>query len=96
MKKHKLNHEEQEILTAFERGELSPTVDSQDQVKRLTKIFKAAGNKSKRVSLRMHEWDYIRAKELALQDGLPYQTLLSSILHKYFTGKLIEVRQANA
>ena len=94
MKKSNLNLEEQAILTAFENGELAPIKDSQAEVKRITKIFKAAGNKSKRVSLRMYDWDYLRAKELALQEGLPYQTLLTSILHKYFTGQLREVYKA--
>lgn len=92
MKKINLDAEEQAILTAFEQGDLQPIPNSQAEVARLTKVFKAAGNKTNRVSLRMNDWDYRRAKEVALQEGLPYQTLLSSILHKYFTGKLSEVR----
>ncbi len=90
IKKYQLDQEEQDILSAFENGDLKPIPHSKTEVTRLTKIFKAAGNKTNRVSLRMTENDFIRAKETALQEGLPYQTLLSSILHKYFTGQFIE------
>jgi predicted DNA binding CopG/RHH family protein len=90
MKKYQLDQEEQDILSAFEKGDLQPIPHSKTEVTRLTRIFKAAGNKTNRVSLRMTENDYIRAKEAALQEGLPYQTLLSSILHKYFTGQFTE------
>ncbi|MCX7124011.1 MAG: antitoxin [Gammaproteobacteria bacterium] len=94
MKKYQLDQEEQGILSAFEAGELQPIPNSQAEVTRLTKLFKAAGNKTNRVSLRMSENDYLRAKEVALREGLPYQTLLSSILHKYFTGQFAERKSA--
>ena len=90
MKKYQLDQEEQDILNAFEAGALQPIPNSQEEVARLTHLFKAAGNKTSRVSLRMSESDYLRAKEVAMQEGLPYQTLLSSILHKYFTGQFSE------
>ncbi len=96
MKKYHLDTEEQEILEAFEKGELKPIPNSEAEVERLTQIFKASGNKTNRVSLRMSEWDFLRAKETALQEGLPYQTLLSSILHKYFMGQLVERRRQTA
>ncbi len=94
MKKYQLDQEEQDILNAFEEGKLEPIPNSQAEVARLTSLFKAAGNKTSRVSLRMSENDYLRAKEVAMQEGLPYQTLLSSILHKYFTGQFIERRSS--
>jgi len=94
MKKHQLDQEEQDLLNAFEAGKLEPIPNSAAEVARLTQIFKASGNKTSRVSLRMNENDYLRAKEMALQEGLPYQTLLSSILHKYFTGKFTERKNA--
>jgi predicted DNA binding CopG/RHH family protein len=90
MKKYPLDQEEQDLLQAFEEGTLQPLQNSQAEVARLTRIFKTSGNKTNRVSLRMTENDYLRAKEEALQEGLPYQTLLSSILHKYFTGQFTE------
>lgn len=96
MKKYQLDPEEQGILDAFENGELQPVPNSEKEVARLTNLFKAAGKKTSRVSLRMNENDYLRAKEVAMQEGLPYQTLLSSILHKYFTGQFIERRSSGS
>jgi len=94
MKKYQLDQEEQDILNAFEEGKLEPILNSKAEVARLTSLFKTAGNKTSRVSLRMNENDYLRAKEVAMQEGLPYQTLLSSILHKYFTGQFTERRSS--
>ena len=56
--------------------------------KRFQKIAKVHALKNKRVSLRMSEWDFARIQEEALTVGLPYQSLLSSIIHKYLTGQL--------
>ncbi|MDD2461202.1 MAG: hypothetical protein GX748_13350 [Lentisphaerae bacterium] len=44
----------------------------------------------KRVNIRMAERDLVRLKKTALHEGLPYQTLLSSILHKFINGRLVE------
>ena len=67
MKKYQLDQEEKDILSAFENGDLQPIPNSKMEVTRLTKIFKAAGNKTNCVSLRMTENDFIRVKETALQ-----------------------------
>lgn len=87
-----LDPEEQAILDAFEQGEIEPLQNSDAEVQRLTALFKASGNKNNRISLRLNDWDFRKAKEVALQEGIPYQTLLSSILHKYFTGRFTEAR----
>lgn len=90
MKKHKqrLNAEEKAILKAFESGKLNSVPKLSSEKKRFCNIAKAHGNKNRRVSLRMTEWDFIRIQEEALKEGLPYQSLLSSIIHKYLTGEL--------
>lgn len=46
--------------------------------------------KDKRVNIRMAERDFVRFQKTSVQEGLPYQTLLSSILHKYINGRLVE------
>jgi predicted DNA binding CopG/RHH family protein len=86
--KQKLNLEEQAILKAFESGKLHSISKVGPEKKRLQNIAKAHGIKNRRVSLRMTEWDFVRIQEKALKEGLPYQTLLSSIIHKYLTGQL--------
>lgn len=85
--KQKLTPEERAILTAFESGKLRSIPKLENEKKRLQNIAKAHGIKNRRVSLRMTEWDFIRIQEEALKEGLPYQSLLSSIIHKYLTGQ---------
>ena len=86
-RKQKLSAEEKEILDAFESGKLRSIPHLAVEKKRFQNIAKAHGLKNRRVSLRMSEWDFIRIQEEALKEGLPYQSLLSSIIHKYLTGQ---------
>lgn len=88
--KQKLNAEEKAILTAYESGKLHSVPKLKTEKKRLQNIAKAHGIKNRRVSLRMTEWDFARIQEEALKEGLPYQSLLSSIIHKYLTGHLVD------
>lgn len=90
MKKHKqkLNAEEKTILAAFESGKLRSVPKLQTEKKRFQNMAKAHSIKNRRISLRMTEWDFEKIQEEALKEGLPYQSLLSSIIHKYLTGQL--------
>ena len=90
MKQHKqkLDAEEKAILTAFESGKLRSVPALNAEKKRIRNIAKAYGIKNRRVSLRITEWDFMRIQEEALKEGLPYQSLLSSIIHKHLTGHL--------
>ncbi len=83
----KLDAEEQAILDAFEKGELQSVPNVESEIARTREIFKAHGKKTKRVNLRMTEWDYAKAQEKALQEGIPYQTYLSSLIHKALSGQ---------
>ena len=47
-------------------------------------------NKTRRVNLRMTERDFNLAHSRAREEGIPYQTLLSSVIHKYLSGRLTE------
>ena len=87
-RKQKLNAEEKAILTTFESGKLHSVAKLSTEKKRFQNIAKAHGIKNRRISLRMTEWDFTRIQEEALKEGLPYQSLLSSIIHKYLTGQL--------
>lgn len=84
----KLSAEEKAILTAFESGHSRSVSNVKTEKKRIQNIAKAHGIKNRRISLRMTEWDFMRIQEEALKEGLPYQSLLSSIIHKYLTGQL--------
>jgi predicted DNA binding CopG/RHH family protein len=88
----KLNQEEKEILKSYENDEWVSVSDPSEIAK-----YKAAAKntfkKDKRVNIRMSEIDLELLQERALIEGLPYQTLMSSVLHKYVTGRLTDKNQ---
>jgi predicted DNA binding CopG/RHH family protein len=84
----KLDAEEQDLLDSFERGEWK-TVDNFEEVKAQAK--QAARNylqKNAKINIRLSSSDLMRIKQMAAYEGLPYQTLIASILHKYSAGHL--------
>ena len=86
----KLDSYEKEIFAAFEQGTLNSVADLKNEMADAREAAKNTFNKNKRVNLRMTEQDFDLAHIRALEDGIPYQTLLSSIIHKYLTGRLVE------
>lgn len=86
---NKLNQEEKEILESYENDEWISVSNPSDTAK-----YRAAAKntfkKDKRVNIRMTEMDLELLQERALIEGLPYQTLMSSVLHKYVTGRLVD------
>ena len=86
----KLTKEEKELLTSVERGEWKQIPDFESEVSRYRQAAKATIRKDKRVNIRMTERDFVHLQKRALQEGLPYQTFISSILHKYINGQLSE------
>ncbi len=87
---YKLDDEEQEILDALESGQLEPLANSKEEAKKLRAAARAYINKSHRVNIRLTEWEYQKAQENGLRSGIPPTTLIASIVHKFFTGQLIE------
>ena len=81
--KIKLDKEEQELVDSFERGEWR-SVPNFDQEKKLyQKIAAATFKKDRRINIRISTKDLHGLQKRALEEGIPYQTLISSILHKY-------------
>jgi predicted DNA binding CopG/RHH family protein len=85
----KLDEYESEVLTAYEAGELV-SVASKDELEKLRAAARATGTKDRRVNIRLSSADVRDIQALALREGIPYQTLIASILHKYVTGRLVE------
>ena len=85
-----LDAEEAQMLRDFEAGHFKPVVNEKKEIKRIKQLVAEKHNKVKRVNLRMTLADFMRAQAKALEEGLPYQTLLSSVLHKYLTGRLFD------
>jgi predicted DNA binding CopG/RHH family protein len=85
-----LDEEERELLESYERGEWVPIADKEAVVVRLKVAAANTLRKDRRVNIRITGKDLEALQALALEEGIPYQTLMSSILHKYVTGRLIE------
>ena len=49
-----------------------------------------AANKTRNINIRISEYDIEKVKQRSAEEGIPYQTLISSIIHKYITGKLVD------
>jgi len=86
----KLTPEEESLLGSVERGEWQRVTDFPQESARYRETARATLRKDKRVNIRMSEHDLVRLQKTAAREGLPYQTLISSILHKYINGRLIE------
>ena len=82
-----LDAEEQSLLDAFEKGKLK-SVASKAELARLRAASRATAVKDKRVNIRLSSIDLQDIQAKALEEGLPYQTLIASVLHKYVTGRL--------
>ena len=90
--KKRLSAEEREILEHFERGDLTPVSDAQREMETAQHAARNTFNKTRRVNLRVTERDFNLAHARAREEGIPYQTLLSSVIHKYLSGRLTENR----
>ena len=90
--KDDLTGEERDILERFERGELRRAPDAERQMHLARQAARNTFNKTRRVNLRVTERDFNRAHARAREEGIPYQTLLSSVIHKYLSGRLAEKR----
>jgi predicted DNA binding CopG/RHH family protein len=80
---------EQQLLADFEAGELR-SVAMPALLSQLQKAAKATGLKDQRINIRLSSADLQAIRTRALQEGIPYQTLISSVLHKYVSGTLPE------
>ena len=90
MKKNiKLDSEEQEILESFEKNEFV-SILSVSRRKELIEMAKNTNKKTKRVNIRLSERDFEQINIKAIEENIPYQTLIGSLIHKYLDGRLIE------
>lgn len=87
----KLDREEQELSDAIERGEFKEVEHMEEEKKRLVSYAKytlALEKKDKRINIRVKHSDLDTIRHRAEQNGLPYQTLMSTILHQFAQGKI--------
>jgi predicted DNA binding CopG/RHH family protein len=94
MKKIILDDEEKDILESYERGEWMPVKNPKKEIETLKRYAKNTLQKDKRINIRMTSKDLDLVQVIAVQEGIPYQTLVSSIIHKYVSGYLVERKKA--
>ena len=89
MKNINLDQEEQDLLAAFDAGEFQSTMTPERK-----QFIEAAAAKmckqDKRINIKISERDLTAIQKRAMEEGLPYQTLVASILHKYVSGTLYD------
>jgi predicted DNA binding CopG/RHH family protein len=94
MKKTTLDNEEKNILESYELGEWKSVKNQKKEIKKLSEYARNTIKKDKRINIRMSSKDLDQVQVIAAQEGVPYQTLISSIIHKYVSGYLIEKKRA--
>ena len=88
MKKVKLDKEEAALEKEIENGEWVAVPDLENEINKTRVQAHHSLNKNKKINLRLSDWDYTKIKIKAVQEGLPYQTMISGLIHKYVTGQL--------
>jgi len=84
-----LDKYEIELLAAYDAGTLKPAA-TKDELARIRQAARATAVKDQRINIRLSASDLRDIQVKALQEGLPYQTLIASVLHKYVTGRLAD------
>lgn len=86
----KLDVDENEILDEFEQGNLKSIAPQKTDLAKFKAAATATFIKERRVNIRLSTPDLMDIQARALEEGLPYQTLIASVLHKFVSGRLIE------
>ena len=86
----KLDMFEQDILNDYELGELKSISPSKADLGKFKAAATATFIKDKRINIRLSSPDLMDIQARALEEGIPYQTFIASILHKYASGRLLE------
>jgi predicted DNA binding CopG/RHH family protein len=83
-----LDEQERDLRDAVEKDELVPVPDQEEWKEKLVRAARATIAKNRHISIRLSEKDIMLIRAKALELGLPYQTLIGSIIHQYAEGKV--------
>ena len=87
--------EELEIVEYIENGHPQSVSDKENKIQLIKKAVSEKYNKRKAINIKVLESDLERIKAMALQEGMPYQTLINSVLHKFVTHQYQETKNAS-
>jgi predicted DNA binding CopG/RHH family protein len=85
----KYDEEEKNIIDAYESGKMKLSTPSEKELQNIKAIAKSTFKKDKRITIRLYDHDYKGIRKKALEMGIPYQTLISGMIHRYIEGELI-------
>ncbi len=83
-----LDQEEKELMESIDRGEWQSAKNIDQEKEEAIQAARNTLKKEKRINLRLTQKDYHKIQIKAIEEGIPYQTLISSIIHKYLNGSL--------
>ncbi len=86
-----LNKDERELLESVEAGEWRRVSHREDEVSRYQEYASSTFKKNRRINIRISSKDLNALQKRALREGIPYQTLVSSVLHKFVSGQFTEI-----
>jgi predicted DNA binding CopG/RHH family protein len=84
----KYDEEERLILDEYKKGKLTLSTPSKKEIEAIKAAARKTMVKNKRITIRLYEHDYQGIQKKALEMGIPYQTLISGIIHRYIEGDL--------
>jgi len=90
MPKYYLDDEEKELIESIEKGEWQSVKKVRQEIKKHQAYAANTLRKDKRVNIRISSQDLEQLQARAVEEGIPYQTLMASVLHKFISGRLVE------
>lgn len=88
----RLDKDEKELLKSIERGEWRSAPNAKADIRRFQRYARSTFLKDRRVNVRLSSQDLRGVQKRAWEEGIPYPTLIASLIHKYLTGGLVERR----
>jgi len=83
-----IDQEEKDLMESIEREEWQPVKNLNQEKEKAIEAARNTLKKDRRINLRLTQKDYRQIQIRAIEEGIPYQTLISSIVHKYLNGSL--------
>ena len=85
----KYDKEERDILNALEKGKMKLATPSKKEIESIKAAANNTLKKDKRITIRLYDHDFVGIQKKAMEMGMPYQTLISGIIHRYIERELI-------
>ena len=85
----KYDEEEESIINACKKGKMKLSTPSKKELDNIKAAAKSTFKKDKRITIRLYDHDYKGIQKKAMEMGIPYQTLISSMIHQYIEGGLV-------